>query len=111
VAREARRLKVPVYTVALGTPEGTITVRTRGGTEQRSVPPDPATLQQVARISGGEAFGAGDPASLDAVYRRLGSQVGTEHEEREVTSAFAGGAIVLLLVGSGLSLHWFRRPV
>jgi Ca-activated chloride channel homolog len=111
VARGAGRLKVPVYTVALGTPEGTITVRTRRGTETRPVPPDPRTLQQVASVSGGRAFGAGDPASLDAVYRRLGSQVGTEHREREVTSAFAGGAIVLLLAGSGLSLHWFRRPV
>ena len=36
-----QRLKVPVYTVALGTPDGTITVRTRTGTEQRAVPPDP----------------------------------------------------------------------
>jgi Ca-activated chloride channel family protein len=111
VARQARRLRIPVYTVALGTPQGTITVRTRSGPQQRPVPPDPVTLQRVAGVSGGEAFGAGDPAKLDAVYRRLGSRVGTEHRRREVTSAFAGGAIVLLLVGSGLSLHWFRRPV
>jgi Ca-activated chloride channel family protein len=111
-AREARRLKVPIYTVALGTAQGTITVRTAGGgLQKRLVPPDPATLQQVASISGGEAFGAADATKLDAVYRRLGSQVSTEHRKREVTSAFAGGAIVLLLMGSGLSLHWFRRPV
>ncbi|MEA2306345.1 MAG: Ca-activated chloride channel [Solirubrobacteraceae bacterium] len=110
-AREARRLKVPIYTVALGTPQGTITVRTANGTQQRRVPPDPTTLQQVANLSGGQAFGAADATKLDAVYRRLGSQVSTEHQQREVTSAFAGGAIVLLLMGSGLSLHWFRRPV
>jgi Ca-activated chloride channel family protein len=111
VAREARRLKVPIYTIALGTPQGTITVRTAGGTQQRRVPPDPMTMQQVANLSGGQAFGAADATKLDAVYRRLGSQVSTEHQQREVTSAFAGGAIVLLLMGSGLSLHWFRRPV
>ena len=31
--------------------------------------------------------------------------------EREVTAAFAGGAIVLLLAGGALSLAWFGRPL
>ena len=43
-AQEAKRAKIPVYTVALGTPDGTITVPRPGGqsgTETRAVPPDP----------------------------------------------------------------------
>ena len=41
-ARAAARLDVPVYTVVLGTDEGTITVpRASGGTATRPVPPDP----------------------------------------------------------------------
>ena len=41
-ARIAARLKIPVYTVALGTPDGTIRARVRGGgTVVRRVPPGP----------------------------------------------------------------------
>ena len=43
------------------------------------------------------------------MYEQLGSEVATKIEKREVTSAFAGGAAILLLLGGGLSLRWFRR--
>ena len=45
---------------------------------------------------GRQAFTAGEASSLSAVYERLGSQVATKREEREVTGAFAGGALLLL---------------
>jgi predicted phosphodiesterase len=61
------------------------------------VPPDTATLQAIAARSGGEAFAAEQADALDAVYERLGSEVATKEEEREVTGAFAGGALALLL--------------
>ena len=35
----------------------------------------------------------------------------TKREEREVTSAFAGGALLLVLLGAGLGLRWFARPL
>ncbi|HWT24294.1 MAG TPA: hypothetical protein VN213_12390, partial [Solirubrobacteraceae bacterium] len=72
-------------------------------------PPDTATLRAIAQRSGGQAFTAGEAGALSAVYERLGSQVATRQEQREVTGAFAGGALVLLLLGGGLSLRWFRR--
>ena len=61
--------------------------------------------------SGGEAFTADQAGALSAVYEKLGSEVATKREKREVTGAFAGGAAVLLLLGGGLSLRWFRRLV
>jgi len=108
VADEARRLGVPVYTVALGTPEGTIE-----GRDGSAVPvaPDPEALRQIAERSGGRAFAAEDADALAEVYERLGSQVASREEEREVTAAFAGGAVVLLAAGALLSLRWFRRLV
>jgi Ca-activated chloride channel homolog len=113
-AQEAKRAKIPVYTVALGTQGGTITVPRpggQGGNETRRVPPDPASLAQIARASGGQSFTAANAGDLKRVYQRLGSQLGTEKRKRQLTSSFAGGALVLLLVGAGMSLAWFGRLV
>jgi Ca-activated chloride channel family protein len=102
VADEAKRLGVPIYTVALGTASGTLP-------NGDAVPPDTATLEQIASRSGGQAFTASEADALSAVYEKLGSEVAMKKEPREVTAGFAGGAAVLLLLGGGLSLRWFRR--
>ncbi len=100
VATEAKRLRVPIYTVALGTPDGTIEL---GGRVLR-VPPDPEALQRIASLSGGDAFRAEDSDELGAVYDRLGSQIGTKPEQREITVFFAGGALLLLAGAMAASL-------
>jgi Ca-activated chloride channel family protein len=109
-AREAARMKIPVYTVALGTPDGTIQVARGNGTfRTEAVPPDPEAMRQVAQITKGQAFTTATAAELDAIYARLGSQVAMRDEPREITAGFAGGALLLLLVGGALSLRWFGR--
>ncbi|MGI8945483.1 MAG: VWA domain-containing protein [Thermoleophilaceae bacterium] len=111
-ARAARRLRIPIYTVTLGTESGTITVPRRGGGERiEPVPPDPESLAQIARESGGEAFTADTASGLKRVYRELGSQLAHKDEQRQVTSAFAGGGLLLLLAGAGMSLRWFGRMI
>lgn len=110
VAREAARLRIPVYTVALGTDRGTIQVRRRDGTSvTRTVPPDRDTMRRIATISGARTFAADADDELATVYQRLGSQVATRKKRRQVTAAFAGGAAAFLLLGGGLSLRWFGR--
>ena len=110
-AREARRQKVQVDTIALGTPQGTIEVPHPSGTctLTREVPPDPQALAEIARITGGRTFSATAADELETIYQRLGSQVAHKDEKREVTSAFAGGALILLFGGALLSLRWFGR--
>lgn len=111
-AQEAGRRHIPIYTVALGTAEGTITVpRAGGGTETRQVPPDPATLRQMAAASGGQSYAAADAQRLSQVYERLGSQLGRKNEPRQISSLFAAAALALLLAGAALTLRWFGRLI
>jgi len=106
-AARARRLGVPVYTVALGTPDGVV----EGGPfgEPIPVPPDPETLRAIAQRSGGQAFEVEDARELDRVYERLGSRIGTRQERREVSAAFAGAGLLLLLGGVGTGARWRGR--
>lgn len=112
VAREAARQKVPVYTVALGTQRGTITVRRRdGSTETKAVPPDVKSLEDVARTAGGKSFKAESTAGLNQVYERLGSQLGRKNVKQQISSTFAGGGLALFLLGAAMSLRWFGRLI
>jgi Ca-activated chloride channel homolog len=111
-AREAARQKVRVYTVALGTDQGTIEVERPGGqsgTYTQRVPPDRESLRQISQITKGKSFSTADAGELDEIYESLGSQVSMKDEPREITAAFAGGALLLLLVGGVMSLRWFGR--
>jgi Ca-activated chloride channel homolog len=111
-ARHAKELKVPVYTVLVGTPNGVVEETLTGGLRQIiRVPPSPETLQQIAQLSGGEFFTATDADGLKRVYEELGSRLGSRDEPREVGDYFAGGAAALLLAGGALSALWFRRVV
>ena len=76
-----------------------------------ATPPDPQSLAEVAKASGGKTFTAGDTNKLSDVYKSLGSLLGTKNEKRQVTAGFAGGALVLLLLGAAMSLRWFGRLI
>jgi Ca-activated chloride channel homolog len=109
-ARRAKQLKVPVYTVLVGTEDGVIEETLTGGFRQIiRVPPSPDTLRAIAQLSGGEFFTATDAEGLERVYEELGSRLGTRKESREIGDYFAGGAAAFLLAGGALSALWFRR--
>jgi len=112
LARAARSAGVRVHTIALGTAQGTIVVtRQDGSTELRSVPPDPDSLGEIARASGGTAYTAATQDRLSEIYEALGSELGHRNERREVTAVFAGGALALLLAGMVMSMRWFGRLI
>jgi Ca-activated chloride channel family protein len=101
---------VPVYTIALGTADGVVSVPDQTGQlRQLSVPPDPETLAAIAEMTGGRFFQAPTAADLAQIYQSLGSRIGYTNEEREVTQLFAGAGLLLVLVGGGLAAHWFNR--
>ena len=108
-AAQAKRQHVPVYSVLVGTPTGTVEETLTGGFRRIiRVPPSPATLQQIASISGGRLFTATDAEGLSRVYEDLGSRLGRRDEHREITDVFAGIAGVLALVAGCVSALLFR---
>jgi Ca-activated chloride channel family protein len=111
-AARAKALHVPVSTVLIGTQNGQVTAKLVGGyTEHIRVPPSPGTLQLIARRTGGTFYRARDPKALAGVYHKLATRVGHTTEDRQVSDLFGAGAIVLLLLGGGLSTVLYRRLV
>jgi Ca-activated chloride channel family protein len=108
-ARTAASQHVPVYTVALGTAQGTIPIKHGAQTVTTPVPVSAQELGQIASASGGRAYTAADSAKVRAVYAHLATQLGHTHVKREITASFAGGGLALLLFGSVMSLAWFGR--
>jgi Ca-activated chloride channel family protein len=109
-ARRARSLRVPVYTVAVGTPAGIVRRTLPGGfVETVQVPVSPGTLRAIASTTRGRFFTARDDARLRGVYRGLGSRLARRTTRRELTDVFAAGSGALLLVAGSLSTLWFRR--
>jgi Ca-activated chloride channel family protein len=110
-ARQAASDHIPIYTVVLGTAGGTVTEKRASGTVKVPVPPDPQQLAQIASLSHGQAFSATNAKGLNTVYKKLGAQLGHKKVKREITASFAGGGLVLLLLGSVGSLAWFGRLI
>jgi Ca-activated chloride channel homolog len=105
IAQRAKKAGVRVYTVALGTPQGELVTTAPDGTVTREpVPPDTLTLQEIARETGGRYFNAPDAGRLDSIYAGIGARLSKRPEQQEVTAAFAGAGLLLLLGGMAVSL-------
>jgi Ca-activated chloride channel homolog len=108
----ARKAHLPVYTVLVGTPNGTVEQTLPGGYKAIvQVPADPSTLQQLAQSTGGKFYAAASASQLHDVYAKLGSRLGEKKTQREMTDVVAAGSALLLLIGASLSVLWFGRPV
>jgi Ca-activated chloride channel family protein len=114
----AKAAGIPVYTVALGTPGGTLDFGGGGGYpgspppfggRRVPVPPDPDTLRAIANRTGGEFFAAQSAKSLQSAYGKLGSSLGRKPGKSEITYVFLAAAALLLLAAGLLSALWSPR--
>ena len=116
-AYKARNAGIRVFTVALGTKNGTLGYGPFGGYgfgggfggggggggssggRRFPVRPDPVTLAAIAKETGGTTYAANSASKVQAIYKQLGSSIAQRTVKREVSSWFVGLA-ALLLVGS-----------
>ena len=107
-ARMAAARGVRVYTVGLGTAEGSV-ITFRGWSIRVKLDED--TLKEVARMTGAQYFNANSAEALRAVYEGLSHRVVAQKSETELTALVALGAAVLVALAAGLSIVWFgSRP-
>jgi Ca-activated chloride channel homolog len=130
-AERAKAAGIPVYTIALGTPNGRLKIDFGGGPPPSGilpgqggggglgggagggrsvpVPPDPQTLRAIASTTGGKFFAARNAVSVRAAYSHLGSRLGRKPGRSEITYAFLAAAAGLLLASGLLSAAWSPR--
>lgn len=104
VAAQAKREHIPIYTVALGTPNGMLD--TGPFSPPVPVPPDPQLMNQIAHTSGARAFDAQTTGQLSSIYTSLGRQLGSVEHRRDITAEFAAAGLVLLLGAGLVSGRW-----
>jgi Ca-activated chloride channel family protein len=110
VARVAARERIPIYTVALGTPDGVLS-NPDPLAPPVPVPPDPALMRQIAQVSGARAFNAKSADELSSIYKSLGSKLGSVTRKKEITDIFAIAGLVALLGAVAASMRlWGRLP-
>jgi Ca-activated chloride channel family protein len=97
---------VRIYTVGVGSTAGA-TLHIDGFTVRSRLDED--TLKQISVLTGGTYYNAQSEEDLHAIYDNLNPQLAIKPQEMEVTSLFAGAGILLLMVGSTLSLLWLGR--
>ena len=101
-AERAKEVKVPVYTIGLG-------VEGLGSLGDEAKPANFDVLKRISRITGAKFFAAEDRGSLQNVYKEIRTTIVYAKAPREITSSFAGGALVFLVLGGFFSALWFNR--
>lgn len=107
-AKMAADRGVRIYTIGLGTVNGDASVP---GGMPMYLQLDEPTLQEVARMTGGEYHYAGTAETLRGVYGALGTRMQVLTRETEVTGLLSLAAALLMLAAGALSLLWHQRVV
>lgn len=105
-AQAAAERGIRIFTVGIGTEEGS-TLEIEGFRVHSRL--DEPSLRRIAEVTGGTYYAATDPAELEGIYRNIETRLVLRPEATEVTSLFAGAAVLLLTMGALAGLRWLGR--
>lgn len=103
----ARQQGVPVTTIAFGTDHGEIILPESPNPIQVAV--NRTALRDIANATGGSYYSAATEEQLASVYSKIGSSIGYEQKQLEITSWFIGASLLAMMATAGMSLAWFSR--
>ena len=99
-AKQAADAKVPISMIAFGTDHGTIIYKG----SVIAVPLDTSSMQEIARISGGDFHTAASAEELKSVYSQLGEQIGYEIKQQDVSRPWMIAGTILVMLGAAGAL-------
>lgn len=105
-AKMAADRGVRIFTVGVGTPQGEI-IGFEGWSMRVRLDED--TLKQIANVTRGEYFYAGNAVDLKKIYENLNARLVLEKKETEISALLAGLGALLAVIAAALSVLWFHR--
>lgn len=104
---------VQISTIAFGTANGYIVYDNPetpfNDPTDIPVPVREDSLKQIADDTAGSFFTASSLEELEAVYADIGSAIGYEEIDKEITDRAVGVGLAIMMLAAGLSLAWFQR--
>ncbi|WP_020673576.1 VWA domain-containing protein [Amycolatopsis nigrescens] len=104
-SQAAKQAQVPVSSISFGTSHGVVDIDGR----EIDVRVDDESLQEVARLSGGEFYKAATADELKRVYDNLGEQIGYELKDADASKPWLIAGTLLLMVAAAGSLFLGQR--
>ena len=105
-AKMAADRGVRVYTVGIGTVAGEI-IGAEGWSMRVRLDED--ALKQIANVTRGDYFYAGNATDLKKIYQGMNAKMVLKKQQTEITALFVAAAALFVIAGTGLSLMWFNR--
>ncbi|OZM72377.1 hypothetical protein CFN78_15410 [Amycolatopsis antarctica] len=104
-AQAAKQQEIPVSSISFGTPNGTVDI------EGKEVPVDvdDESMQEIARLSGGDFYKAATAEELKQVYDSLGEQIGYETKDADSSRPWVMLGTIVLIASAGSSLFIGQR--
>lgn len=97
-ADQAEALHVRINTVVLGSAD-----------DPRA--PDVDVLEDIAELTQGRFFSAPSADELESIYSGIADRASKSTEKVELTQAFVGGGLALMIAAAALSALWFKKTL
>ncbi|GAA3570213.1 VWA domain-containing protein [Amycolatopsis ultiminotia] len=99
-AQAAKQAQMPISSISFGTTHGSVDIEGKS----QDVRVDDDSLQEIARLSGGQFYKAASADELKRVYADLGEQIGYELKDADASKPWLVAGTLILMIGAGAAL-------